>query len=63
MAICGIIFIVLGIAFLLTNLGIITWNAFNIVVALVLILIGLKCFCKRKHGHHWCCGEKLEQKD
>jgi len=63
MTICGIIFVVLGIAFLLTNLEIITWNAFNIIVALLFILIGLKCFYKGKHGHHWCCGEKHEQKE
>ena len=58
MAHCGIIFIVLGTAFLLTSLEIITWNVFNIIVALVFIAIGLKCLLKRKCGHHWCCGKE-----
>ena len=58
MFICGIVFIVLGVAFLLTNLGIISWSVFNIIVASVFIVIGLKCLLKRKGGHHWCCGEE-----
>ncbi len=58
MFLCGIVFIVLGVAFLLTNLGIISGSVFNIIVASVLIVIGLKCLLKRKGGHHWCCGEE-----
>ena len=58
MPICGIIFIVLGTAFLLTSLEIITWNVFSIIVALVFIAIGLKCLLKRKGGHHCCCSKE-----
>jgi len=58
MFLCGIIFIVLGVAFLLMNTGIISPSGFNIIVALVSIVIGLKCLLKKKGGHHWCCGEE-----
>ena len=58
MFLCGIIFIVLGAAFLLMNMGIISANVFNIIVALVFIVIGLKCLLKKKGGHHFCCGEE-----
>lgn len=58
MFICGIIFIVLGTAFLLINMGIISANVFNIIVALVLIVIGLKCLLKKKGGHHFCCSKE-----
>ena len=58
MFLCGIIFIVLGLAFLLVNMGIISTNVFNIIVALVSIAIGVKCLLKKKGGHHWCCGKE-----
>ena len=58
MFLCGIIFIVLGTAFLLVNLNMISGNVFNIIVALVFIVIGLKCLFKKKAGHHWCCGKE-----
>ena len=58
MFICGIIFVVLGVAFLLTNLGVISGNVFNIIVALVFIVVGLKCLFKKTGGHHWCCGRE-----
>ncbi len=58
MFLCGIIFIVLGAAFLLMNMGIISANVFNIIVALVSIVIGVKCLLKKKGGHHLCCGKE-----
>ncbi|MFC1663972.1 LiaI-LiaF-like domain-containing protein [Patescibacteria group bacterium] len=58
MFLCGIVFIVLGVAFLLTNLGVISGSVFYIIVASVFIVIGLKCLLKRKGGHHWCCCEE-----
>ena len=58
MFLCGIIFIVLGLSFLLTKLGVISGNVFNIIIALVFIAVGLKCLFKKKGHHHWCCGEE-----
>lgn len=60
MFILGIIFIVFGAVFLLTSLGIISGNVFNIVMASVFIIIGLKILFKKKNNHHWCCGEEHE---
>jgi len=57
MFLCGGIFIVLGTAFLLMNLNIISGSVFNTIVALVFIAIGLKCLLKKKVGHHGCCGK------
>ena len=58
MFLCGIIFLVLGVVLLLTNLGVISGNVFNILLALLFIVIGLKCLFKKKSGHHWCCGQE-----
>lgn len=59
----GIILIVLGVAFLLTNLGLISGNVFNIIVALVFIVVGLKGLLKKKGDHHWCCGKEHHKHD
>jgi len=58
MFLCGIIFLVLGVAYLLMNMGMISANLFNNVVALLAIIVGLKCLLKKKGGHHGCCDEK-----
>lgn len=60
MFLCGVIFIVLGVVFLLTNLGVISGNVFNILIALIFIVIGLKCLFKKKSVHDWCCGSEYK---
>jgi hypothetical protein len=74
----GIIILVIGLAFLLQNLGLITGNFWNILWPLILIAIGLSLLFRRRywwgdwrhrgwprHDDHWPHGfnKKEEQND
>lgn len=60
----GLIFIVIGVIFLLKNLGYISADAWGIILPALLIIFGAFALLKRKsHGFYWgeCCrwlGEK-----
>lgn len=57
----GIIILLIGVAFLLQNLGIITANFWQILWPLFIILIGLSIIFRRKHC--WCCGGHHKNKE
>lgn len=50
----GIIILIIGLAFLLQNLGLITGSVWGIFWPILLIIIGLALISRRKHC--WCCG-------
>jgi len=47
----GSILIIIGVVFLLENLGILSGGVWDIIWPLLLILLGLSFFFKK---HHWC---------
>lgn len=54
----GIIIIVVGVVFLLQNLGYITGSIWGIIWPLLIMAVGLKMVIKRKGGHYWCFGDE-----
>lgn len=50
----GLILIIIGLVFLLQNLGFVSEGAWSIIWPAILIVIGLALVCKRKnHGFFW----------
>lgn len=65
----GLIILIIGILFLLKNLGLISGNLWNIFWPLLLIAIGLGLMLKKRHSPwgHWgekCCnfGDEMHKK-
>jgi hypothetical protein len=60
----GIIVLIIGVLFLLKNLGLISGSLWSIIWPLLLIIVGLKTMFRKKHEHFgWgghCCGFKDE---
>jgi len=54
----GIIVIIVGLIFLMQNLGYITAGIWSIIWPLLIIAVGLKMIVKRKGGHCWWCGDE-----
>lgn len=56
----GIALVVIGVVFLLQNLGYISASAWGIIWPVIIIAVGLSMLCK-KHGHCGCgCEEKKD---
>lgn len=49
----GLVILIIGVLFLLENLGVITSGVWSIFWPLLLIAIGLWLIFKRKHWMHW----------
>jgi len=67
----GVLVLIIGLFFLLKNLGLITGNLWSILWPLLVITIGLKMIFRKKHSHwgdkFWgekCCnfGEEMHKK-
>lgn len=62
----GVLILIIGLFFLLKNLGLITVALWNILWPLLVIAIGLKMMLKKKHSHwsDYCCnfGEKMHER-
>lgn len=57
----GIIILVVGVALLLQNLGLVTGTIWSIIWPALLIILGLAIISKRKHC--WWCGGHHDHKD
>jgi hypothetical protein len=64
----GVLILIIGLFYLLKNLGLITDNLWSILWPLLVIAIGLKLILIKKHSYweHWgekCChfGEKMHK--
>jgi hypothetical protein len=65
----GVLILIIGLFFLLKNLGLITGHLWSILWPLLIIAIGLKLLFRKKHNYweHWgdkCCnfGEEMHKK-
>jgi hypothetical protein len=62
----GVLVLIIGLFFLLRNLGWITGDLWNILWPLIIIAIGFKMIFKKKHSHcgGTCCnfGEEMHKK-
>ncbi len=56
----GIALIVIGLAFLLQNLGFLPANAWNVIWPILVIAIGAG-FLLKKGRHCWCCGQEHKE--
>jgi predicted tellurium resistance membrane protein TerC len=57
----GIIILVIGVALLLQNLGLVAGSAWSIIWPALLIVFGLALIYRRKHC--WCCGGHHKHKE
>jgi len=58
----GIALVVIGLVFLLQNMGWIAAGSWNIIWPAILIIVGISMICK-KSGHCMCGCEHEEKKD
>ena len=61
----GVLILIIGLFFLLKNLGLITGNLWSILWPLLVMAIGLKLIFRKKHSRwdNWCkFGEEMYKK-